>query len=214
MVPPANGGVETEQSGEKGLQNLTKIRKEVKHIPCIDVRLQRRMLHFAAVTNPNGNHEWQRWVSFMIATSSSFFSRDSTLLNVGAPETFNRRKGSRLIVRANANSRYRSSNSSSLASDSYFCTNFYVFSSHRFKSKGRIYPVILPVQNNKVNGRVLLLGISGVELDILDEFKDVEYTRTDVEVSLKDKSERLQVCAYVWSNPNDPNLYAEWDFED
>jgi len=59
MVPPANGGVETEQSGEKGLQNLTKIRKEVKHIPCIDVRLQRRMLHFAAVTNPNGNHEWQ-----------------------------------------------------------------------------------------------------------------------------------------------------------
>ncbi|KHN10343.1 Protein AIG2 [Glycine soja] len=59
----------------------------------------------------------------------------------------------------------------------------------------------------------VLLGISGVELDILDEFKDVEYTRTDVEVSLKDKSERLQVCAYVWSNPNDPNLYAEWDFE-
>ncbi|KAG5029676.1 hypothetical protein JHK87_013190 [Glycine soja] len=41
-------------------------------------------------------------VSFMTATSSSFFSRDSTLLNVGAPQTFNRRKGSRLIVRANA----------------------------------------------------------------------------------------------------------------
>lgn len=31
----------------------------------------------------------------------------------------------------------------------------------------------------------MLLGISGVELDILDEFEDVEYTRTDVEVSLK-----------------------------
>ena len=31
----------------------------------------------------------------------------------------------------------------------------------------------------------VLLGISGVELDILDEFEDVEYTRTDVEVSLK-----------------------------
>ncbi|KAG5048517.1 hypothetical protein JHK85_009620 [Glycine max] len=60
----------------------------------------------------------------------------------------------------------------------------------------------------------VLLGISGVELDILDEFEDVEYTRTDVEVSLKDKSEKLQVCAYVWSNPNDPNLNAEWDFEE
>ncbi|XP_014631621.1 AIG2-like protein C-like isoform X1 [Glycine max] len=56
---------------------------------------------------------------------------------------------------------------------------------HRFKIKGRVYPAILPVQNNKVYGRVLL-GISGVELDILDEFEDVEYTRTDVEVSLKE----------------------------
>ncbi|RZC25662.1 AIG2-like protein C, partial [Glycine soja] len=217
MVPPANGGVETEQSGEKGLQNLTKIRKEVKHIPCIDVRLQRRMLHFAAVTNPNGNHEWQDVqacivtgrVSFMIATSSSFFSRDSTLLNVGAPETFNRRKGSRLIVRANAGKLLKIPSWASIGAALYRDLPSY---SHRFKSKGRIYPAILPVQNNKVNGRVLL-GISGVELDILDEFKDVEYTRTDVEVSLKDKSERLQVCAYVWSNPNDPNLYAEWDFE-
>jgi len=30
---------------------------------------------------------------------------------------------------------------------------------------------------------------------------------------VQDKSEKLQVCAYVWSNPNDPNLNAEWDFE-
>ncbi|TKY74616.1 AIG2 protein [Spatholobus suberectus] len=84
---------------------------------------------------------------------------------------------------------------------------------HRFKIKGRVYPAILPVQNNKVTGRVLL-GISGVELDILDGFEDVEYTRSDVEVFLMDKSEKLQVHAYVWSNQNDPNLYAEWDFEE
>ena len=57
MVPPANGGVETKQSGEKGLQNLTKIIKEAKHIPCIDVGLQWKMLHFTAVTNPNTNDE-------------------------------------------------------------------------------------------------------------------------------------------------------------
>jgi len=30
----------------------------------------------------------------------------------------------------------------------------------------------------------VLLGLSGVELDILDEFEDVEYTRTDVDVFL------------------------------
>ena len=60
MVPPVNGGVETEQSGEKGLQKLTKMRKEAKHVPCIDVGLQRRMLHFATVTNPNDSHERRR----------------------------------------------------------------------------------------------------------------------------------------------------------
>lgn len=132
--------------------------------------------------------------------------------------------------------------------------------SHRFKIKGRVYPAILPVESKKVTGRVLL-GISGAELDILDDFEDVEYTRTDVEVFLivslaqllfilfhdkwatyccifqkalfkihyicifrtilirklkimvQDNSEKLQVHTYVWSNPSDPNLYGEWDFE-
>ncbi|KAK7351449.1 hypothetical protein VNO77_10929 [Canavalia gladiata] len=84
---------------------------------------------------------------------------------------------------------------------------------HRFKIKDRVYPAILPVENKKVTGRVLL-GISGLELHILDEFEDVEYTRTNVQVSLMDNSENLQVHAYVWSNQNDPNLYAEWDFKE
>nr|AFK48439.1 unknown [Lotus japonicus] len=85
---------------------------------------------------------------------------------------------------------------------------------HRFKIKGRVYPAILPVQNNnKVTGRVLL-GISGLELDILDEFEDVEYTRSDVEVFLMDNSEKMQVYAYVWSNKDDPDLYGEWEFEE
>ncbi|KAK2446173.1 AIG2 (avirulence induced gene) family protein [Trifolium repens] len=84
---------------------------------------------------------------------------------------------------------------------------------HRFKIKDRVYPAILPVQSKKVTGRVLL-GISGVELDILDEFEDVEYTRTEVDVLFTEKSENLRAYAYVWSNPNDPDLYAEWDFEE
>ncbi|KAK7283024.1 hypothetical protein RIF29_12224 [Crotalaria pallida] len=84
---------------------------------------------------------------------------------------------------------------------------------HRFKIKERVYPAILPLHDKHVTGRVLL-GISGPELDILDEFEDVEYTRSDVEVSLKDNDEKLQVHTYVWSNQNDPNLYGEWDFEE
>ncbi|XP_017629662.1 AIG2-like protein D isoform X2 [Gossypium arboreum] len=53
----------------------------------------------------------------------------------------------------------------------------------RFSIKGRVYPAILPVQNRDVSGRVLI-GISDPELYILDEFEDVEYQRTRVEVSL------------------------------
>ncbi|XP_004501215.2 AIG2-like protein D [Cicer arietinum] len=85
---------------------------------------------------------------------------------------------------------------------------------HRFKIKGRVYPAILPVQSKNVTGRVLL-GISGLELHILDEFEDVEYIRTDVQVSfLEPNSQNLPVQAYVWSNPNDPDLYSHWDFEE
>ncbi|XVE71405.1 hypothetical protein DITRI_Ditri10aG0147500 [Diplodiscus trichospermus] len=83
----------------------------------------------------------------------------------------------------------------------------------RFSIKGRVYPAILPVQNDRVIGRVLL-GITDPELHILDEFEDVEYQRTDVEVSLLDSSDKLQAHAYVWNNVNDPNLYGDWDFEE
>lgn len=34
--------------------------------------------------------------------------------------------------------------------------NWYLICSHRFKIKGRVYPAILPVHNDKVNGRVCL----------------------------------------------------------
>ncbi|XP_016726399.1 AIG2-like protein D isoform X2 [Gossypium hirsutum] len=54
---------------------------------------------------------------------------------------------------------------------------------HRFSIKGRVYPAILPVRNRHVSGRVLM-GITDPELHILDEFEDVEYQRTRVEVSL------------------------------
>ncbi|KAK5830321.1 Protein AIG2 -like protein [Gossypium arboreum] len=83
----------------------------------------------------------------------------------------------------------------------------------RFSIKGRVYPAILPVQNRDVSGRVLI-GISDPELYILDEFEDVEYQRTRVEVSLLKSSDKLQAHAYVWSNTSDPNLYGDWDFEE
>lgn len=84
---------------------------------------------------------------------------------------------------------------------------------HRFSIKGRVYPAILPVENNNVTGRVLF-GITDPELLILDEFEDFEYQRTTVDVSLMDTADKLQVQAYIWTNKNDPNLYGDWDFEE
>ncbi|GAU28167.1 hypothetical protein TSUD_313260 [Trifolium subterraneum] len=32
-------------------------------------------------------------------------------------------------------------------------------------------------------------------------------------VTGRENSENFRAYAYVWSNPNDPDLYGEWDFE-
>ncbi|KAJ9537189.1 hypothetical protein OSB04_029922 [Centaurea solstitialis] len=71
---------------------------------------------------------------------------------------------------------------------------------------------ILPVENKKVTGRVLM-GITAPELDILDKFEDFEYEKRAVDVSLLDTSEVLQAYTYVWAKSDDPNLYGEWDFK-
>ncbi|XP_062229741.1 AIG2-like protein D [Phragmites australis] len=84
---------------------------------------------------------------------------------------------------------------------------------HRFNIKDRIYPAILPVENKKVAGRVIM-GVTDEELQVLDAFEDVEYTRRRVEISLTDSLETMLADTYVWSDAEDPNLYGEWDFEE
>ncbi|KAH7674656.1 Gamma-glutamyl cyclotransferase-like protein [Dioscorea alata] len=92
------------------------------------------------------------------------------------------------------------------------CSNATLIGFHRFSIKGRVYPAILPVENKKVTGKVLL-GITDVELDVLDTFEDVEYERRTVEINLHDTSEKLLAETYVWGNEDDPDLYGDWDFE-
>ncbi|KAG6408219.1 hypothetical protein SASPL_131223 [Salvia splendens] len=83
----------------------------------------------------------------------------------------------------------------------------------RFSIKERVYPAIIPVEDKKVDGRVLL-GITPPELHILDEFEDFEYERETVDVIVKDGMEKLIAYTYVWENKTDPNLYGTWDFEE
>ncbi|KAL7187107.1 hypothetical protein ACSBR1_037221 [Camellia fascicularis] len=68
---------------------------------------------------------------------------------------------------------------------------------HRFSIKERIYPAIVPVENKKVTGKVLL-GITLPELDILDTFEDVEYNRCTVEVSLMVCMAEIILKLLVW----------------
>ncbi|KAJ0965566.1 hypothetical protein J5N97_026704 [Dioscorea zingiberensis] len=84
---------------------------------------------------------------------------------------------------------------------------------HRFSIKGRVYPAILPVESKKVTGKVLL-GLTDLELDVLDTFEDVEYKRNTVEITLHDTSEKSLAETYVWGDEDDPNLYGDWDFEE
>lgn len=84
---------------------------------------------------------------------------------------------------------------------------------HRFSIKGRVYPAIMPLENKKVTGRVLL-GLTPPELFILDAFEDVEYERKAVNVQLMDSSEKMLAVTYVWRNMTDPNLYGDWNFEE
>ncbi|KAL3619078.1 AIG2-like protein D [Castilleja foliolosa] len=83
----------------------------------------------------------------------------------------------------------------------------------RFSIKGRVYPAIIPAEDKKVHGKVLL-DITPLELHILDVFEDDEYVRTAVDVFLEDSSEKLRVHTYVWENKTDPDLHGEWDFEE
>lgn len=82
----------------------------------------------------------------------------------------------------------------------------------RYRIKGRDYPAILPVQNEKVKGKVLF-GITDSELEVLDIFEDEEYERRSVSVTTSDCLETFNAHAYVWANLMDPNLYGEWDFD-
>ncbi|KAF7026569.1 hypothetical protein CFC21_038677 [Triticum aestivum] len=82
----------------------------------------------------------------------------------------------------------------------------------RLNIRGRVYPAILPVDSNKVPGKVWK-GITDGELDVLDTFEDEEYVREAVGISLTDSSDTMIAYAYIWGNVDDPDLYSEWDFD-
>lgn len=74
-----------------------------------------------------------------------------------------------------------------------------------------------------MNGKVLF-GITNQELEVLDDFEDVEYTRQIVEPILLngfncpptegEENCKLQSYVYVWDNVDDEKLFGDWDYEE
>uniref|UniRef100_A0A0D6R6Z4 Putative gamma-glutamylcyclotransferase n=1 Tax=Araucaria cunninghamii TaxID=56994 RepID=A0A0D6R6Z4_ARACU len=89
----------------------------------------------------------------------------------------------------------------------------------RHSIRGRVYPAIVPAENNSVNGKVIR-DLTDYEMDLFDEFEDVEYVRTLEEVIVlgnetqQNGSDQLKAHTYVWADANDENLYGEWNFKE
>ncbi|CAM6085046.1 unnamed protein product [Calypogeia fissa] len=90
---------------------------------------------------------------------------------------------------------------------------------HRYSIKGHVYPAVLPVKGSEVIGKVLF-DLTDKELEVLDEFEDVDYFKKTVEPTLLDTKELnisiaspLKANMYVWANSQDKNLYGDWDYE-
>ncbi|CAM6091294.1 unnamed protein product [Calypogeia fissa] len=90
---------------------------------------------------------------------------------------------------------------------------------HRYSIKGQVYPAVLPVKGSEVIGKVLF-DLTDKELEVLDEFEDVDYFKKTVEPTLLDTKELnisiaspLKANMYVWANSQDKNLYGDWDYE-
>lgn len=73
----------------------------------------------------------------------------------------------------------------------------------------------LPGQVSAVPG-ILFMELTDAEMEILDWFEDVEYTRTNVSViTEKEKQKQLvPTQVYVWTNPlEELDLTRPWDYE-
>ncbi|XP_044400986.1 uncharacterized protein [Triticum aestivum] len=92
------------------------------------------------------------------------------------------------------------------------CPSRWFSPSQRLNIRGRVYPAMLPVDGNKVPGKVWK-GITDGEFNVLDTFEDEQYVREVVGISLTDSADTMMAYAYIWGNVDDPDLYSEWDFD-
>ncbi|KAL3139669.1 hypothetical protein ABBQ38_003985 [Trebouxia sp. C0009 RCD-2024] len=95
--------------------------------------------------------------------------------------------------------------------DSYAAT---VQGYSRYRIKGRVYPAILPtLPSDELTGMVLC-GLSEQEFEILDEYEDEDYYRTQTTAHRQDNGAEVPADIYVWKDSLRDLLYGLWDYEE
>ncbi|MCO5603156.1 hypothetical protein L7F22_057303 [Adiantum nelumboides] len=61
---------------------------------------------------------------------------------------------------------------------------------------------------------VVLFGLSGEELNVLDDFEDDEYVRRVVEPQVLEDGAKVQAYTYVWADMHDERLFGDWNYEE
>ena len=83
---------------------------------------------------------------------------------------------------------------------------------------GFVFPGIIPVKDETATPRpvqgLLYTDLTVDELEILDWFEDVEYTRSVVQVKDDETNELCDTQVYVWINPlEELDLTQDWDYD-
>jgi len=83
----------------------------------------------------------------------------------------------------------------------------------RHPVRNHVFPGLLEDDSTSVTNGIFYEGLSSTEVQRLDWFEDVEYTRRDVTVFLPgEKTRKTQV--YLWTNSQaELNLDQEWDYD-
>lgn len=84
----------------------------------------------------------------------------------------------------------------------------------RHRIRHQVFPAIIPThaESDVVEGWIVS-GLSDEELEIFDEFEDVEYYRDSVKVTTEGGHSR-NAFVYVWKDAGRHLLYGNWDYDE
>ncbi|KAK9811051.1 hypothetical protein WJX73_009402 [Symbiochloris irregularis] len=85
------------------------------------------------------------------------------------------------------------------------------FKRHRIENQ--VFPAIVATSSADTIQGLLVTELTDEELDVFDEFEDIEYTRDEVLVTGENGAHK-KAFVYVWKDTLRHLLYGEWDYNE